>query len=503
MVTDLERASPDGSLAVKGQARPDGQGRDDDANAGRAPKGGIDDEAERRLLRKLDRNLIPLVIGLFLFCFLDRINIGNARLYGLERDLGLRGDQFQVAVSILFVTYILFEVPSNLVLKRFTPRRWISLIALSWGAIATLSGFVGSYAGLLACRLLLGAAEAGLFPGLTLYLTLFYTKRDFALRMSYLTVGSPVAGALGGLLAWAIGHLDGYRGLSGWRWILILEGVPGMVLGVVAYALMPNDPASAKFLSPEEKALVETRLRRGYGHTASSAEMSREDVFRAFRDWKVWVFCVAHFCGITMLYGFSTFFPTIIRGLGRWGVAQVQLMTIPCYFLGAVVFIAVAFWSDRVQQRGVFVVVFSAVSLVGYAILLSRSSPGVHYFGCFLVAGGLFSAVGLPLAWLTSNIPRYGKRAAASGMQITSGNVSGILAAFIYRTQDAPRYVRGHAVSLGMGGMAAVIYACMTVWLLRENGRREAGVMKEKHRGLSEEELEELGDDSPRYRYTT
>lgn len=145
------------------------------------------------------------------------VNIGNARLYGLEEDLGLVGNQFQIAVSILFVTYITFEVPSNLVLKKFTPSRWIAFITVSWGIIATLTGIVQSYAGLLACRVLLGALEAGLFPGMNLYLTFFYTKNELALRVGYLFVSAAIAGALGGLLAFGIGHMDGIQGMSGWR----------------------------------------------------------------------------------------------------------------------------------------------------------------------------------------------------------------------------------------------------------------------------------------------
>lgn len=192
---------------------------------------------EKHLVRKLDLFLVPLVMGLYLFSFLDRcvvpnppffcrlvgapltlsVNIGNARLYGMEADLGLHSSQYQTAVSILFVTYIAFEVPSNLVLKKFTPSRWIGFITTAWGIIATLTGLVHSYGSLLACRLLLGAVEAGLFPGLAVYLTFFYTRHELAMRVGYLFVSAAIAGALGGLLAFAIGHMEGVAGLHGWR----------------------------------------------------------------------------------------------------------------------------------------------------------------------------------------------------------------------------------------------------------------------------------------------
>ncbi|TDZ15215.1 putative transporter [Colletotrichum orbiculare MAFF 240422] len=457
---------------------------------------------EKKLTRKLDTHLIPLVMALYLFSFLDRVNIGNARLYNLEQDLGLQGNQFQVAVSILFVTYIIFEVPSNLVLKLFTPSRWIAFITVSWGIIATLTGLVESYGSLIACRLLLGAVEAGLFPGLNVYLTFFYSKHELALRVGYLFVSAAIAGGLGGLLAFGIGHMEGVAGLSGWRWIMIIEGLPTVVLGVVAYFALPNDVESAYFLTEEEKAIMVSRRGREYGNTTSAQEFSREDMWKAFKDWKVWLFSVAQFGVDTMLYGFSTFLPTIINGLGSWTTAQVQLLTVPCYFVAAVVYLSMAFLSDRSQRRGLFCVVFGSLSVIGYGVLISNTSSGVHYFGCFLVAAGLYVVVGLPLAWLPNNTPRYGKRTTANGMQLTIGNCSGVMSAFIYQAVDKPRYIRGHAVTLSMVGMATCMYGFLWFWYARENKKREAGHLEDKYRDMSDDELAELGDESPRFRYT-
>ena len=165
------------------------------------------------------------------------------------------------------------------------------------------TGFVQSYGSLIAVRLILGALEAGLFPGLNVYLTFFYTKRELALRVGYLFVSAAVAGALGGLLAYGLGHMGGLAGLAGWRWIMIIEGLPSILLGVAALFLLPNDPQHAWFLSDAEKRLMSARFRRHYGDTASAQEFSRHDMLAAFRDWKVWAFCIAQFGADTMLYG--------------------------------------------------------------------------------------------------------------------------------------------------------------------------------------------------------
>lgn len=361
-----------------------------------------------------------------------------------------------------------------------------------WGVVATLAGVTQNYAGLIACRLFLGAFEAGLFPGMTIYLTFFYTKRELALRVGYLFVSSALAGACGGLLAYAIGQMDGVSGLRGWRWIFILEGIPTVVLGVATWFLLADDPEHARYLSPAEKAMMLLRRGREAGQTASAQQLHRKDALAAPADWKVLAFCVGQFGVDTMLYGYSTFLPTIIDGMGNWSSTQVQALTIPCYSLGAVTYLFVAWLSDAQQRRGLYTAIFGAIAVVGYGLLISNTSGGVHYLGCFVVALGLYVAVGLPLAWLPSNLPRYGKKTVATGLQLSLEIAAaswrllcvllillvttillfvvqiliGILllpAPQLYKTAEGPRYVRGHAVTLGMVAYATILYGFMSV----------------------------------------
>ncbi|OJJ02822.1 hypothetical protein ASPVEDRAFT_29369 [Aspergillus versicolor CBS 583.65] len=462
----------------------------------------IDPTVEKALLRKLDLWIVPPVMLLYLLSFLDRVNIGNARLYGMEDDLGLVGDQYQVAVSILFVTYILSELPSNLVIKRFRPSRWIAFITTFWGVVATLTGVVQSYGGLVACRVILGALEGGLFPGLTIYLTMFYTKREYALRIGYLFVSAAIAGSVGGLLGYGIGYMDGIAGLRGWRWIIILEGIPTFILGIATWFWLADSPDTAHYLTMQERELIDLRMRRQIGHTKSSDQMHKKDVYEGLLDWKIWLFTIGQFGGDTILYGYSTFLPTIIQGLGDWSNAEVQALTIPCYALGAISYLVVAWFSDRFQRRAIFTVIFGLTCAAGYAILVSPAPGGVKYFGCFLSAMGLYVIVGLPLAWLPSNNPRYGKRTVATGLQLTIGNSAGIPAPFLYKTNEGPRFVKGHAVSMGLVAMAALIYLAFWAWFRRQNRRKMDGKEDYRVQGMTEEEAEELGEHNPRFLYT-
>ncbi|KAI1906011.1 hypothetical protein LOZ12_005886 [Ophidiomyces ophidiicola] len=463
----------------------------------------LDPLREQALMRKIDMHIVPFLVVLYLFSFLDRVNIGNARLYGLEKDLGLRGDQFQVAVSILFVPYCLLEVPSNLVIRKLTASRYIAFITTAWGIIATLTGITQNFTGLVVCRVFLGIVEAGLFPGLVAYMTLFYGKREIALRVGYLFSAAALAGACGGLLAYAIGHMDGVAGLKGWRWIMIIEGIPSVFLGIITWFGLADDPDTAYYLTDEDRAFMKARRSLEIGQTDSAQQFHMKDAKEGAKDWTILLFCLGQFGVDAVLYGYSTFLPTIIRGIGQWTAPQVQALTIPCYAVGAVTYLIVAWFSDRTQQRGIFTIAFCVITIAGYAVLIADTSAGVHYFGCFLVAVGLYVCVGLPLAWLPTNLPRFGKRAFAGGLQLTLGNVAGVVTPFLYPNRGAPRYVMGHAVTLALTAFSACIYAFMWFWYRRCNALRDQGMEDKKIEGMTETEIQEMGDRNPRFRFTT
>jgi len=210
---------------------------------------------------------------------------------------------------------------------------------------------------------------------------------------------------------------------------MIIEGLPTFILGVACWWLLADEPETAHYLNNEEREMI---LARRATQTGVTDVFEWKDVRKGLKDWKIYAFCAGQFCMDLMLYGYSTFLPTIIKAIRpRSSSAVVQLLTIPCYALGAITYMSAARFSDWKQTRGPVVVVFSFVSVIGYALLISDSTSGVHYAGCFLVAMGLYVVVGIPLAWLPSNSPRYGKRTTATGLQLTIGNTSGIMASFV------------------------------------------------------------------------
>ena len=201
-----------------------------------------------------------------------------------------------------------------------------------------------------------------------------------------------------------------------------------------------------------------------------------------------------------MRYGYSTFLPTIIKGINpQYSSALVQVLTIPCYATGAIAYIAVARLSDWQQKRGIITCAMGLFPIIGYALLMSDVSAGAHYAGCFLVAMGLYILVGIPLAWLPTNNPRYGKRTTATGLQLTIGNMSGIMAPFLYPAHDGPRYVLGHAVTMSLVAWAVIVYGLMTLYFEQENRKRRRGDRDENTNGLTEEQVFALGDENPRF----
>jgi MFS family permease len=391
-----------------------------------------------------------------------------------------------------------------MIIKKMQPARYLSGLLFCWGTVATFSAFVQSTGALIACRLLLGTFEAGLFPGVILYLSMFYNKRHVSVRNACFYGTSAIAGALGGLVAYAIGELDGAAGWSGWRWIILINGVPTILTAPVAWWILPNSPETASFLNEEDRRNMVLLREAEVGQTTKGQQLLKEDVIAGAKDWKTWAMCVGMFAGLGMLYSFSVFLPTIIANMGNgWTNQTVQALTIPVYFSGFAVYVLGAWYSDRLQQRGLFVIGGFCICILGYIFLIANAGVGLSFAGCFVVAMGLWTATGAAMTWINVNNPRYGKRAFSSGMQITIGNSAGVAAPFLYGAGDAPEYYPGYGATIGLLVMAVCIYTTLHFWYKRQNARKLSGAEDWRMEGKTEEEINEMGEFNPRFLYTT
>ncbi|RDW64422.1 uncharacterized protein DSM5745_09833 [Aspergillus mulundensis] len=430
--------------------------------------GGFDTSATKKLIRKIDLVLIPWLALLYLLSFLDRTNIGNARLAGLEEDLGMSGLDYNVALAIFFPFYVAAEIPSNIMMKRSRPSLWIPSIMIAWAIVCSLMGLVENYAGLLVARAALGIAEGGLFPGVTFYITMWYKRHECGLRMAIFFSAATAAGAFGGLLARGIGEMDGIGGKGGWAWIFIIEGILTFVVAIASFYVMNDYPSTAKFLSAPEKAEVERRLQEDRSSLAD--EYNMKYFWDAVKDWKIWVHMFVTVGVYTPLYSFSLFLPTIVSSLGYQN-HEAQLMTVP--------------------------------PIIGFIMLISSDNNGVKYAGTFFAASGIYPNVPQGVAWNGNNIGGSFKRSVGIAMHVGCGNLGGVLSSFIYRSQDRPHYRIGHGTLIGCLTMSTILCSIMTVYLRRENARRDREFKPPAEYSEAERAAErERGDSASFFRYT-
>ncbi|KAL4802528.1 major facilitator superfamily domain-containing protein [Aspergillus unguis] len=461
---------------------------------------GFDPAATKRLIRKIDIVLIPWLALLYLLSFLDRTNIGNARLAGLEDDLGMSGIDYNVALAIFFPFYVAAEIPSNIMMKRSRPALWIPTIMLAWGITCSLMGLVHNYTGLLAARAALGIAEGGLFPGVTFYITMWYKRHECGLRMAIFFSAATAAGAFGGLLARGIGEMDGIGGKGGWAWIFIIEGILTLFIAVASFFVMNDYPDTAKFLTGPEQDEVQRRLQEDRSSLADEYHM--QYFWAAVKDWKIWVHMFITVGVYTPLYSISLFMPTIVASLG-YENEEAQLMTVPPYVVACVFCIGGGFLADRQGQRGLYMIFFNVVAIIGFIMLISSDNNGVKYAGTFFAASGIYPNVPQGVAWNGNNIGGSFKRSVGIAMHVGCGNLGGVLSSFIYRSQDKPRYHIGHGTLIGCLTMSTILCTIMTVYLRRENSRRDREFKRPEEYSEAERVAErEKGDYASFFRYT-
>ncbi|KAM0718617.1 hypothetical protein Q7P37_005687 [Cladosporium fusiforme] len=425
---------------------------------------------EKSIVRRIDFRTLPILVILFIMNILDRNTIANARLGGLEAELGMSDTQYQTALMVLWAGYISMMIPSNMMLSLLRPNLYLPTVVIVWGVVSGATGFVQNYAGLVALRFLCGVTEAPYFVGAIFFLSAWYTKTELPFRIAIFYLGYTLASAFGGLIA--AGILDGMDGLGGyqsWRWMFIVEGAVTVVLGFFAYPLLPNYPSNTKWLSEAERALAQYRLSRECDGDRDEVE---ESVFiglkQAATDPKTWLLVLILTCAVISM-SFTYFFPSIVQTLGYPRV-QTLLLTSPPYFLACIFSLLNSWHSGKTQERSYHIVAGAAISVVGQILSTTTHNLGARYFAMFLQAMGSFSIFQLILAWISSTIPRpKAKRGVAVAICTAVANATNISSAYLYPSSDAPLYRKGCIVLT----VALVVCACSSLvlrfWLRKEN----------------------------------
>ena len=409
-----------------------------------------------RLYRKVSRRIIPLMMVLYLFAFLDRVNIGFAALT-MNKDLGFTPYIYGWGAGIFFLGYILFEVPSNVVLAKVGARLWICRIMVTWGMVSSAMAFVGGEWSFYILRFLLGVAEAGFLPGMIFYLTYWFPAARHAKFVALFMAAVPLASAIGAPVSGFIIGIDGVLGLKGWQWLFILEGVPSCLLGVLVLFLLPDGPAKASWLTDAEKAEIADRLARD---RAANPHRVHESLWPALRDYRVVALGFVYFGIVVGLYGIGLWLPQIVKAMGFTNQDVGLIVAVP-YFASAAAMMLWGRHSDRTGERVWHVALPALISAAGFLASIYLDSTVLQLCALGVACVGIYSALG-PFWTLPSMF--LGSMGAAAGIALINsvGNAGGFLGPYLVGwIKEATGSFRLGMVALAIGLIGAAILALL------------------------------------------
>ncbi|KAI0004785.1 MFS general substrate transporter [Xylariaceae sp. FL0662B] len=455
-----------------------------------------EDEA-KKILWHIDRRLVTTVGFMYCISLMDRTNLSAASIAGMTKELKLVGNQYSVVTLVFFVTYIIFQPPSTVIIRKIGPRIHLSFITVAWGAVMIGFGFAPSFQVLAVLRVILGIFEAGFFPSCIYLLSTWYTRYEVGRRFSFFYVIGCVASACSGILAFGLMQLHGQANLSGWRWIFILEGVITCLLGIAGYWLLVDFPDSDRkswgFLNDSQRAWVVQRVNKDRGD-AALPKFELKKFLGAGRDPKIWAYALIGFCSTTITYALAYFMPIILHENLGFDVGAAQCLVAPPYVFAGFYMYAMGWLGDRCRFRGPIIIGNMVLCLIGLPILGWHPDDKVRYFGIFLVTAGANCNVPSSVAYQANNIRGQWKRAFTSATWVGFGGIGGIAGSLIFRSQDAANGYKP--------GLYACI-ACSLLSILCVVICDTAFYFDNKKADRGEKELESTDDDSqPGFRYT-
>ncbi|SPB15887.1 MFS transporter [Caballeronia novacaledonica] len=395
------------------------------ANPMPRPGAGVPSAFEEATYRKVAWRLSPLLLICYVVAYLDRVNVGFAKLQ-MAADLQLSDAVYGFGAGIFFFGYFIFEIPSNVILHRVGARVWIARIMISWGIISALTMFITTPTMFYVMRFLLGAAEAGFFPGIILYLTYWFPARRRGRMTTLFMTAIALSGLIGGPISgWIMKSFDGVHGWHGWQWLLLLEGIPSIVVGLVVFAMLDDRIAKAKWLTQEERDLLERNI------AADNVEKEDPPLRKILSSPKVWLMSLIYFSFVMGLYGVSFWLPTIIKSMGVSDALQVGLLSAIPYGAAVIGMLYAARSADRTGERRWHIAIPAFIGAIGLVLsVVWSSNTTLAMIGLTLATMGILTT--LPLFWSLPTAFLAGTGAAAGIAMINSlGNLAGFLSPYL------------------------------------------------------------------------
>ena len=459
---------------------------------------------------------------LYIFCrSANRLISGNAKLAGLEKDLNLKGYDYNKVLSVFYISYILFEIPSNIVCKIIGPGWFIPIISLAFGICSICTAFVHDIHAVSGVRFLLGIFEAGMMPGIAYYMSRWYRRSELSFRLSLYIVMSPLAGAFGGLLASGILKLPHFGGLHKWRMIFAIEGIITCGLALISFFTLTDRPATAIWLTQEEKDLAIARVKSE--RVATTEVLDKMDVPKTLKGIFSPVTIATAFVFLLnniTVQGLAFFAPTIVQTIyPDETVIQQQLHTVPPYVVGGFFTLLFPFISWRMDRRNIFFIISAPMIMGGYIMFLASTNSSVRYAATFIIASGAFSFGALCNAQVAANVVSdtarlvtvlrpvihssliYLFRASAIATAVMFGNVGGLISTWSFLPFDRPNYRIGNGLNLATSSTILFLSIGLHLWMKRDNRSRAKRDVDQELEGLSQQEIQDLDWRHPAFRW--
>lgn len=428
---------------------------------------------------------------------------GNARLAGFEKDLGLKGHDYNIVLSVFYISYILFEIPSNIACKWIGPGWFIPAISLGFGIASICTAFVTNMATASVVRFILGAFEAGMMPGIAYYLSRWYRRSELAFRLALYIVMAPLAGAFGGLLASAILRLPNFGGLHTWQMIFAIEGIVTCTLSLIAFITLTDRPETARWLTQEEKDLAIARVKsERVGATEVLDKMDKAKTLRGIFNPVTLATSFIFLLDNVTVQGLAFFAPTIVKTIYPLEtVTAQQLRTVPPYIVGAFFTVLFPWLSWRFDRRNIFFIICAPLMMAGYVMFLASTNGHVRYAATFIIASGAYSFGALCNAQSAANVISDTARGSAIGTTVMFGNIGGLISTWSFMSTDAPNFPIGNGLNLGTSSAILISSILLGLWMKRDNMIRGTKDIDSELAGLSQKEIQDLDWKHPGFRW--